>query len=371
MIPPPSLSRALEHQLLNLSSDAIMVLDYETNRIEFWNDGAENVYGYTAAEAIGHTTFELIHTRFPAPLEEIKVELKRRRAWAGELVHRTRHGRIIHVASRMFWYESGGQQHFFEINRDITVRFESEAAVAELNCLLEQRNHQVEALLRTRERFIATLSHELRTPLNSILGFSSLLRDSDGAWSEKQRRFVGHIESSGLHLLRLLNEMLDLAHIDAGRLSLHPERVSLVEAEQAALSDLEPAAQRQQVALSLDPQPELWVWADAARLRQILYNLLSNAIKFTPAGGRVWVGAAARGDQVELVVGDTGVGIQAEDQSAAFEEFWQATQAGPQSGAGLGLAITRRLVSAQGGTIRVESEVGCGSRFYVTLPVAA
>lgn len=349
-----------------------MVCSFATNQIEFWNDGAEAMYGYTAEEACGRTTFDLIHPAFPRPLEEIKAELRARRFWEGEMTHRAKDGREVRVASRMFWYEGSGSQHFFEINRDISARRQIEAEVGELNCLLEERNREVEQLLRTRERFIAAISHELRTPLNAILGFSHLLHEhSQGEWSEKQRRFLDHIERGGRHLLGLVNEILDLARIDAGQLTLHPERVALEPMEQAALADVELSAHSRQVALSRTPHPELAVFADPLRLRQILDNLLSNAIKFTPAGGQVWLDARAQEDWVEMVVGDTGIGIEVDHQVAAFQEFWRSIQSGPQSGAGLGLTITRRLVEAHGGQIRVESEVGQGSRFYVTLPRAA
>ncbi len=349
-----------------------MVLSYGTNQIEFWSDGAEAIYGYSAAEALGRTTFELIHTQFLQPLDAIRAELRARRYWEGELVHRAKDGHQLRVLSRMFWYQNGESQHFFEINRDISARRRIEAEAGELTVLLEQRNREVERLLRTRERFIATISHELRTPLNAILGFSNLLHEhSQGEWSDRQRGFLDHIERGGRHLVKLLNEILDLARIDAGQLTLHPERVALDPVAQAALADLEPAANSRQVSLLHPSAGELAVFADPTRLRQILDNLLSNAVKFTPAGGRVWLGVRPQEQWIELVVGDTGIGIEFDHQAAAFQEFWRATQSGPQSGAGLGLTITRRLVEAHGGTIRVESEAGKGSRFYVTLPRAA
>ncbi|MGH9466881.1 MAG: ATP-binding protein [Terriglobales bacterium] len=372
MLPSVPVPGAIEHQLLNLSNDAILVLAYENSQIEFWNDGAETIYGYTAKEAIGRTTHELIRSQFPKPIEDIKKELRERRFWAGEIVQCTKAGHEVRVASCMFWYDTGSSQHFFEINRDISTHRQFETAVDKLNALLEQRNREVEQLLRTRERFIAAISHELRTPLNAIMGFSGLLREcAQGEWTDKQRRFLDNIESGGRHLVGLINEMLDLARIDAGQLTLNLSPLELAQAEHTAAGDLEPMAREKHVDLEVRSHPPFLVKADGARLRQILYNLLSNAIKFTHAGGKVWVDAAARGEWVELVVGDTGIGIGAGDQTSAFEEFWRSNQAGPQSGAGLGLTITRRLVEAHGGSIRVESEVGRGSRFYVLLPAAA
>lgn len=364
MLPPIAVPREVEHRLLNLSSDAIMVCAFDDNRIQFWSNGAEAMYGYSAQEAVGRTTMDLIHTHFPKPLAEIKADLRTGHVWSGELVHRAKDGHEVRVASRWYWHDGGGQQFFFEINRDVSVRHQTEIA-------LDQCNRDIGQLLRTRERFIAAISHELRTPLNAILGFSDLLlENSRGEWSEKQHRFVEHIHSGGRHILTLVDEMLDLARIDAGKLTLRPMRLRLAEAVQTTVYDMELAAQKKQIGLTQRVRPELWVRADAVRLRQILGNLLSNAVKFTPTQGQVWIDASAKDGSIELVVGDTGIGIEAGEQANAFQEFWRSNQAGPQSGAGLGLAITRRLVEAHGGSIRLESEAGQGSRFYVLLPAA-
>ncbi|TAN22331.1 MAG: PAS domain-containing sensor histidine kinase [Acidobacteria bacterium] len=364
MLPPITVPPAVERQLLNLSSDAIIVCAFDDNRIEFWSDGAEAMYGYSAEEALGHTTFELIRTEFPTSPAEIKAELRAQHVWAGELVHRTKDGCEVRVASRWYWHDGGSKQFFFEINRDVSARRRTEVA-------LDQCNRDVGQMLRTRERFIAAISHELRTPLNAILGFSDLLLENgQGEWSEKQHRFVEHIHSGGRHILTLVDEMLDLARIDAGKLTPRPMRLQLAAAVQTTVYDMELPAQQKQIALTQQVAPELWVRADAARLRQILGNLLSNAVKFTPAQGQVWIDASPKDGSIELVVGDTGIGIEAGEQENAFQEFWRSNQAGPQSGAGLGLAITRRLVEAHGGSIRLESEAGHGSRFFVMFPAA-
>lgn len=370
-LPPPTATGSIEHQLLNLSNDAIMVCEFRTNRIEFWNEGAERVYGFSAAEAVGRLTFDLIRTEFPAPLEQIKEQLRVLRYWAGELIHRAKDGRRLHVVSRMFYYEADGEAHFFEINRDITARRHAEAELAEANRRLRERNREMEGLLRSREHFLAAMSHEMRTPLQSIMGFADLLRErSGGEWNDKQRGYLEHIQKGSRHLLALLNEVLDLARIDAGHLELARVALPLAQVERDMISEVEPMARRREVALRVEPHPELRVVADPVRMRQILYNLLSNAIKFTPAGGQVWLGARPLAGQVELVVGDTGIGIESSEQGTAFEEFWRSNHTRPQTGAGLGLAITRRLVEAHGGSIRVESELGAGSRFYVRLPAA-
>lgn len=364
--------------LLDLAHDAIIICNYE-RRIEFWNRGAEAIYGWSAAEACGQISHELFQTKFPQPLEEIQAELRATGYWEGELQHRRRDGSWVRVAVRHALHPGvDGAPRLLEINHDITIRHRAEqsahqahAQLAQLNQALEARNHEVERLLQLNNRFLATMSHELRTPLNAILGFSELLLEKDQAdWSDKQRRFLEYIQGGGRHLLVLINDLLDLARVQAGQLELKLRRISLRQEESAVLPGLDLLAREKRVRLESPAHPEMWLQADAARVRQILNNLLSNAIKFTPADGRVWMEARAVDAWVEITVADTGVGIQVSDQAVIFDEFRQAEAGIRQPGVGLGLAIARRLVEAHGGTIWVESKVGSGSRFHFTLPAA-
>ncbi|HUX67503.1 MAG TPA: PAS domain-containing sensor histidine kinase [Terriglobales bacterium] len=355
-------------QLVQLAHDAILVRHLGSDRVEFWNQGAERLYGWRAAEAVGQEVHALLRTEFLEPWAGIEQALRATGSWEGELIHHHRDGTAIRVASRRALATFGGGPRVFEINRDVSHHYAARAELARVNGLLDGRNREVEALLQTKDRFLAVVSHELRTPLNAILGFSGLLLEpGQGAWSEKQRRFLEHIHNGGRHLLELVNELLDLARMDAGHLELTPCRLNLRYIEELILHDLDLLAQAQAIVLEFRPHPEMHVWADPTRLQQILYNLLSNAVKFTPAGGRVWLEARAEGPQVDFTVGDTGIGIQASEQSAIFDEFRRAGEGG---GAGLGLAIAKRLVEAHGGRIRLESEVGVGSRFYFSLPAA-
>ena len=351
----PSTDFGYHRGLLNLVQEALFVRTLNGARVEYWNQGAARLYGWSAEEALGRISNELLQTRFPQPLSEIEALVLSTGSWEGPLVHTARDGSLRHVHSRWIRYEWEGHTRLFEINRD--------------DSALSQRNTQIETLHKGRERFIATLSHEMRTPLNSILGFSDLLLDGGAVSADKRHRFLTHIQNGGQHLLGLINEMLDLARIDAGHLELHCQTVDVGAIEQSACDAFDPVAHAKEVKLALTLIPGLEIEADAGRLRQILNNLLSNAIKFTPAGGRVWMETRRQGKFVELVVGDTGIGIHPSEQSSAFEEFWRAQASGPQSGAGLGLAITRRLVEAHGGSIRLESEPGVGSRFFVRLPL--
>jgi signal transduction histidine kinase len=208
--------------------------------------------------------------------------------------------------------------------------------------------------MRTKDQFLSNISHELRTPLNSIIGFTDLLLTQDlggPPLSDQQRDFLETVARNGRHLLELINELLDLQRIAAGRMELHPEAVEVA----ALISEAAGSVQ-----------------AQAQQRRQVLLNLLSNAIKFTPDGGRITVAAGPvnGGSAVRVAVTDTGIGIAPEDQAKLFQEFVQldASASRRYEGTGLGLALSRRLVELHGGAIGVESATGKGSTFWFTLP---
>jgi PAS domain S-box-containing protein len=258
-------------------------------------------------------------------------------------------------------------------------RRSSELALA--NEELSLRNREVERANRLKSEFLASMSHELRTPLNTILGFSELLSEqSAGSLNEKQKRFVTHIQRDAHHLLELINDILDLSKIEAGRLELHLEQFPIAVAVAEVLTSVRPLSAAKSISLDSDLDPSIQLYADRLRFKEILYNLFSNAIKFTPSGGRIWIVVEPVGDQhsdvkhrnIRIMVGDTGIGIAREDHEAIFESFRQAsaTTKGVREGTGLGLAITKRLIEHHGGRIWVESEPGAGSRFYFTLPAA-
>ena len=251
-------------------------------------------------------------------------------------------------------------------------------ALARAGALSERLSHTVDALRsasQAKSDFLASMSHELRTPLNAILGFSDLMRSEP---AEDDRRtvpveWIDHVNSAGRHLLDLINDVLDLSKVEAGRIELHPSPLDLKLAVGEAVAGLRPLADRKQLTLTSDLDAE-HVVADPGRFRQILYNLLSNAIKYTPDGGSVTVTSTSVGHigsaELHLAVADTGVGISPEDATRVFEEFTQVGDVETrQEGTGLGLALTRRLVEAHGGRIGLRSEVGRGSTFTVVLPV--
>ncbi len=245
---------------------------------------------------------------------------------------------------------------------------------------LEELNTALDGAMKTKDQFLSNISHELRTPLNSIIGFTDLLLTEDlGApLSVQQRDFLDTVGRNGRQLLQLINELLDLQRIAAGRMELKPEPVQLAGMLTEAANSVQAQTQKHRHTLVVTPPPaELRVQADPGRVRQVLLNLLSNAIKFTPDGGRITVVAAPVNgggaiSEVRIAVSDTGIGIAAEDQPKLFKEFSQldASASRKYEGTGLGLALSRQLVELHGGTMGVESEMGKGSTFWFTLPQA-
>lgn len=244
------------------------------------------------------------------------------------------------------------------------------SAQVTLNERLAAVNEALQSASQAKSDFLASMSHELRTPLSAIIGFSSLMRDepADGDGVTVQREWIEHIHSSGEHLLALINDVLDLSKIEAGRLDLERESVDLPTAISELIGGMRPLASARGIDLSYSAE-QVEISADRGRLRQMLYNLVSNAIKFTPPGGRVSLDARRDGPVVKIDVIDTGAGIASDDLERIFLEFHQAGDAAQrQAGTGLGLPLTRRLAEAHGGSVEVRSEVGAGSTFTITLP---
>jgi signal transduction histidine kinase len=247
----------------------------------------------------------------------------------------------------------------------------AEEKIAEINRKLTERNAEIERANRMKNEFLARISHEFRTPLNAIVGYSDLLREEPaGPLAESYRRFVRNIQEGAHHLTELVNDLLDLSRIEAGRIELSPERFEVAAVLEEVLSVIAPLAALKSITVEQRVPEGAVLIADRTRFKQILYNLVSNAVKFTPEAGRVWIEGAAAEEAFTITVGDTGIGIAPEEQEAIFEEFHQvaAARSGPAVGTGLGLAITRKLARLHGGDVRVESELGKGSKFIVTLP---
>ncbi|HSS71486.1 MAG TPA: ATP-binding protein, partial [Casimicrobiaceae bacterium] len=254
--------------------------------------------------------------------------------------------------------------------------FADQAVIAIQNVRLfreiQDKSRQLETANRHKSEFLANMSHELRTPLNAIIGFSEVLLERlFGELNEKQDDYLKDIHSSGKHLLQLINDILDLSKVEAGRMELEPSTFDVPTAIANAMTLIRERAQKHEIMLGIDADPELGeITADERKFKQILLNLLSNAVKFTPDCGRIDVKARRDADHVVVGVHDTGIGIALEDQEAVFEEFRQVGRnyTNKQEGTGLGLALTRKFVELHGGRIWLESEPGKGSTFTFTIP---
>ena len=255
--------------------------------------------------------------------------------------------------------------------------FATQSALAIQNARLfreiEEKSRQIEAANRHKSEFLANMSHELRTPLNAIIGFSEVLGERMfGELNEKQAEYTDDILSSGRHLLSLINEILDLSKVEAGRMELELATFDLPLAIDNARTFVRERATKHGINLDVTVDERLGDFVgDERKIKQILLNLLSNAVKFTPEGGRIGIKARQVDGSVEISVSDTGIGIAPEDQPKVFEEFRQVggDYAHKKEGTGLGLTLAKKFVELHGGRIWVESEVGKGSRFTFTLPV--
>jgi len=237
---------------------------------------------------------------------------------------------------------------------------------------LQQKSRQLEAASQHKSEFLANMSHELRTPLNAVIGFSEVLTTRMfGELNEKQDEYLKDIHASGTHLLSLINDILDLSKIEAGRMELEVSDFDLPAAIDNALTLVRERAGRRSISLQTAIDPDLGqIRADERKLKQILLNLLSNAIKFTPEGGRIEVTAAPADGCVQVAVSDTGIGIAAENLDAVFEEFRQVGDPDKKAeGTGLGLALCRKFVELHGGRIWAKSQPGVGSIFTFTISV--
>ena len=258
---------------------------------------------------------------------------------------------------------------------EVPNRDELGTLAAHLNHMSEELGRlygEIEAANRHKSEFLASMSHELRTPLNAIIGFSEVLKERMfGELNDKQAEYVEDIHASGRHLHSLINDVLDLSKVEAGRMELELTRFDLPTTIENALTLVRERAGRQRIALNIDLDGKLGEFTgDERKVRQILLNLLSNAVKFTPEGGRIEVRAVRVDGGVEIAVTDTGIGIASEDQEVIFEEFRQvgSDRTRKQEGTGLGLTLARKFVELHGGRIRVISELGKGSTFTFTLP---
>ena len=395
--------------VLDNSADVIITTDSETRIVEF-NKGASRVLGYSKEEVAG-TRAERLWVK-PGERQEILGMLENEGYVSNyETRLKTKDGRAVDISltlSRLL-NSLGDVVGTVGISKDITEKKRLERALEERNLELQEMNEKLEEKVfeRTKDlekanrelersnklksQFIATMSHELRTPLNSILGFSELLGDEVyGPLTDKQKRHVQNIYNSGSHLLQLINNILDIAKIESGKIELNYEVFPVKQAVTDVETVIRSLADKKKQTLSIavdDTIPPLK--ADRVKFKQILYNLLSNAVKFTPEQGSVRLETQAvkgsellrtakginlysdKGDYLQLSVADTGIGIKPEDRERIFSEFEQGDSSFSRKyeGTGLGLALTKRLVELHGGDIFVDSKEREGSTFTIIIPL--
>lgn len=349
----------------------------DRGRVLMINQTFLNWLGYSRDELIGTPISNLLTGTtqgfFAANFEAFK---QRGVASEVELDVRRKDGTLLPVLiDAIAVYAADGQfLHSRTTALDMTERRKVEIALRESRDELRTANEALAKASRLKDEFLANMSHELRTPLNSILNFSeSLLEQSIGPLNEQQQEWIRYIETSGQHLLSLINDILDLSKVEAGQMSLQMEAVSVAQLCQTSLLFVKEMALKKQVALTYQLNDQLAeVQADVKRLKQILVNLLSNAVKFTPPGGKVRLGVTVDTEAgvAHYVVEDTGIGIAAADLERLFQPFTQldSSLSRQYEGTGLGLALVRRLIALHNGTLSVQSEPGKGSRFTVSLP---
>ncbi len=364
-------------ELLEAAPDAIIEVDRE-GRIVLLNRVTEELFGYSRKELLGANVDTLLPSGMLAKHAEHRAKY-----WANPatrpmgrgyvLKARRKNGTEFPVEISLSPVRAEGGFRVTAIIRDVTAQKQIEEDIRLANQELELRHREAERANSLKSEFLASMSHELRTPLHTILGFTELLQEEiEGPLNEKQKRFIRHVHQDSLHLLELINDILDLSKIEAGRMDLHIEGTDLATVASETLATMRQLAESKGISIENGVSKTVYVLADPVRLREILTNLVSNAVKFTPDGGRVWTEMCRTPDGfVEITVGDTGVGIAPEDQQVIFDKFRQvgSTTRGIREGTGLGLAIVKRLVEMHGGSITVASEPGRGSRFTFTMPI--
>ena len=359
--------------LIESNIDALMTTN-PSGIITDVNKQMEALTGCTRDELIG-APFKNYFTDPERADTAIKQVLNEKKVTNYELTARARDGKetVVSYNATTFYDRDRKLQGVFAAARDVTERKLFEQTLQEKNVELERQNRRVEEANRLKSEFLANMSHELRTPLNGIIGFSELMYEERvGPVSDQHKEFLGDILTSARHLLQLINDVLDLSKVEAGKIEFMPEKVNLTRTIAEVREILRTLSDGKNIRIDTFVDPGVdEVTVDPAKLKQILYNYLSNAIKFTLDLGHIKVSALPAGiDHFRIQVEDSGIGIKAEDIPRLFVEFQQldAGASKKYQGTGLGLALTKKIVEAQGGSGGRTSPPGEGSTFWATLP---
>lgn len=363
--------------LLESAPDAMVIVD-KAGQIVLINAQTQQLFGYDRTELIGQKVEILIpsryHAQHPGHRAHYGHDPKVRAMGSGlELYGRRKDGSEFPVEISLSPIHTEQGVWVASAIRDITETKRAQQALANLNRLLGEQNQELARASRAKTDFLAMMSHELRTPLNSVIGFSEVLLDQKfGTINDRQKRYLSNVNESGKHLLRLINDLLDLSKIEAGRLELTCQMCATNELVVEAVATLRPLIEARGLIMLIEPDEVIpAVMADPMRLKQVLYNLLSNAIKFSPQGGTIrilWSGPNVYG-MLRIAVRDQGPGISSVDQQRLFKPFTQLDRSQQQGGTGLGLSLTKNFVELMGGEIGVTSELGQGATFFIELPV--
>ncbi|MDK2892738.1 PAS domain-containing sensor histidine kinase [Methanohalophilus sp.] len=340
----------------------ILLIDAHTHKIIDVNPTALKMIGLPKEKVVN----QICH-KFVCPAEEGKCPITN----LNQVLNNTektllqKDGKEIPILKTAVWITLNGRECLVESFLDISLQKENEEKLGVAKLEAEIANH-------TKSKFLANMSHEIRRPLNSIIGFSEiLLYKNEGQFTEKQVHYINNILKSGKYLLELINQILDLSKVEAGKMELSTEDFEF----EAVINDvniiISPLAMKKGINLNYNVSPEVGViTADRTKLKQILFNLLSNSIKFTPSGGNIDVKVTSIEDGIQVQVSDTGIGIKEDDLETIFEPFKQLENASDScyAGTGLGLPLVKNFVELHGGTTKIESEVGKGTTFYFTIP---
>ncbi|MGB6064794.1 MAG: PAS domain-containing sensor histidine kinase [Desulfomonilaceae bacterium] len=361
-------SEETARSLLNATTDAALLMRLDGTLLAL-NEVAAQKLGGTAQELVGRNLFELLTYDMAEEFRARATEVTKSGASVRYVY--ANGGQFIDNSLVPVFRGAGKVDRLAVFSRDITKQ-----ALVELE-LHKARQAAVSADV-AKSSFLAQMSHELRTPLNAIIGFSEILEDQTfGPLNERQLRYIGHVNASGRHLLELINQILDLSKVEAGKMELHVSRVNIPQLLESGFIMIMEKARKHRIEIALRIESELsktQIQADELKLRQIVFNLLSNAAKFTPDGGRIELSAWKEGSELIVSVSDNGIGLKPKDLEHIFVAFEQldSSYARRQQGTGLGLTLAQSLVELHGGRIWAESEgEGKGSKFTFAIPIIA